>query len=250
MNAPVLEVRHLRKEFGDTVALEDLTLSVHPGEILGLLGVNGAGKTTAMNMILGLTTPTAGAIRVFGLPMPQNRIAILRRANFSSAYAALPANLLVWQNLFVFALLYGVRQPRQRIDELLELFEIPHLARRVTGQLSAGESTRVNLCKALLNEPELLMLDEPTASLDPDISDKVRKILRRTQRERGLAILYTSHNMRDVEEVCDRVIFIHHGKAIAEGTPDEVLARSREASLENLFIRLARGGDLESIPTP
>lgn len=246
MSEPVLEVRGLRKEFGGTVAVEGLTFQLHRGEILGLLGVNGAGKTTAMNMILGLTEPTEGSIRVFSMPMPRMRVQILRRCNFCSGYAALPSNLLVWQNLLVFALIYGVKGRQQRIRDLLRLFEIEHLRRRVTGQLSSGESTRVNLCKALLNSPELLMLDEPTASLDPDIADKVRKTLLRVQREEKVAMLYTSHNMRDIEEICDRVIFIHHGRVVAEGTPEEIVRQSRHSSLEEVFIELARSGREES----
>lgn len=236
----VLEVKNLRKEFGGTVAVEDLSLTLHKGEILGLLGVNGAGKTTAMNMILGLTAPTSGSIHAFGLPMPRRRIDILRRSNFCSAYAPLPSNLLVWQNLLIFSLIYRVRNRRARTAELLDMLEISHLRDRVTGQLSSGESTRVNLCKALLNSPELLMLDEPTASLDPDIADKVRKTLRRVQKESGIAMLYTSHNMRDIEEVCDRVLFIHHGRVLAEGTPQEVVKASNHESLEEMFIELAR----------
>ena len=250
METPVLKVRGLCKSFDGTVAVDDLNFEIQPGEILGLLGVNGAGKTTAINMILGLTTPTAGSIEVFGMDLRKHRIEILRRANFSSAYAALPSNLLVWQNLAVFGRIYGVKDLRRRSEELLELFEIAHLRDSVTGHLSAGETTRLSLCKAFLNRPELLMLDEPTASLDPDIADKVRKILRRVQQENGMAVLYTSHNMRDVEEVCDRVLFIHRGRILATGTPAEVLARSNEASLESLFIRLARGGELEEIDAP
>ncbi len=240
MNEPLLEVDNLRKTFGQTTAVEDLSFRLQRGEILGLLGVNGAGKTTAMNMILGLTLPTSGSIRAFSLPMPKCRIAVLKRSNFCSAYASLPSNLLVWQNLLVFGLIYGVRGIRRRIDELLELFEIPHLRNRVTGELSSGESTRVNLCKALINAPELLMLDEPTASLDPDIADKVRKTLRHVQREQNIGMLYTSHNMRDIEEVCDRILFIHHGKVVAEGTPAEVARNSEHGSLEEMFIQLAR----------
>lgn len=248
MQAAILEVEGLRKEFDGTVAVQDLNFEVRPGEILGLLGVNGAGKTTAMNMILGLVTPTAGNVRVFSMPMPSQRVAILRRCNFCSAYAPLPSNLLVWQNLLIFGMIYDVREPLRKGRKLLELFEIPHLYNRVTGELSSGEATRLGLCKALLNDPGLLMLDEPTASLDPDIADKVRTALRRIQAESGMAMLYTSHNMRDVEAVCDRVIFIHHGRVIAEGTPAEVVARSSHGSLEELFIRLARGGELRELP--
>ncbi len=238
---PILEADRLVKTFGDFTALDGLSFAVAEGESLGLLGVNGAGKTTAMNLLLGLTSPTSGMVRMFGLNLWKHRVEILRKINFSSAYTALPSNLLVWQNLAVFARLYGVKHPKQRVDELLELLEISHLRKSVTGRLSAGESTRVNLAKALLNEPRLLLLDEPTASLDPDIADRVRKLLRRLQSETGLSILYTSHNMRDIEEVCDRLIFLHGGKVLAEGTPGEVHEKFNRSSLEDLFIGVARG---------
>ncbi len=242
----VLAVDGLRREFADgSVAVADLSFRVCRGEVVGLLGANGAGKTTAMHIILGLVTPTAGSVRIFGMDPVKDREAILRRCNFASAYTGLPGNLLVWQNLMVFGKLYGVKNLRNRIAELLGMFEIGHLRDRLTSHLSAGEATRLHLCKALLNEPGLLMLDEPTASLDPDIADKVRKILRRIQRERGIAILYTSHNMRDIEEVCDRVIFMHKGKVVTEGTPAQVVSGFRENSMENVFIRIVRGGDLE-----
>lgn len=238
---PILEADRLVKQFGDFTALAGLSFRVAPGESLGLLGVNGAGKTTAMNLLLGLTTPTSGEVRMFGKELWKHRIEILKKVNFSSAYTNLPSNLLVWQNLLVFAKLYGVAKPKQRIEELLELLDITHLRKSVNGRLSAGESTRVNLAKALLNEPKLLLLDEPTASLDPDIADRVRKLLRKLQKETGLSILYTSHNMRDIEEVCDRLIFLHGGKVLAEGTPGEVHARFNRTSLEDLFIGVARG---------
>lgn len=236
----VIEATHLRKAFGETVALEDLSLSLRRNEILGLLGVNGAGKTTALNILLGLTTPTSGTLRVFGQELLPHRVEILRRCNFASAYVALPGNLTVAQNLWTFAQIYGVKNHRAKITELLELLEIPHLRSRVTGQLSAGEATRVQLCKAFLNDPELLLLDEPTASLDPDISDKVRKFIRSRQQAQGTAIIYTSHNMRDIEEVCDRLLFIHKGRVVAEGTPVEVMALFQRESLEDVFIQIAR----------
>lgn len=240
----ILEARELTREFDGVKALDAFSFKLHRGEVLGLLGANGAGKTTAMNCLLGLTLPTSGELIAFGMPLQAHRIEILRRANFSSAYTALPGNLLVGQNLLVFARIYGVPNPKKKIAELLELLEISHLQKRVTGQLSAGESTRVNLVKAFLNDPELLMLDEPTASLDPDIADKVRKVVRKVQRERGIGILYTSHNMRDIEEVCDRVIFLHQGRIVCEGTPAEIVARSSGSSLEDVFIQIARDGEI------
>ena len=155
--------------------------------------------------------------------------------NFSSAYISLPFNLSVRENLDVFGRLYGVRDRRRRIAELLELFEIPDVVDSVTGKLSSGQVTRVNLCKAFLNDPEVLFLDEPTASLDPDIAEKVRAALKRVQRERGVTMIYTSHNMREIELVCDRVIFLSHGKLVAQGTPREILERADSESLEKVF---------------
>jgi ABC-2 type transport system ATP-binding protein len=241
----ILEARDLTREFDGVKALDAFNFQLHRGEVLGLLGANGAGKTTSMNMLLGLTTPTSGSIQAFGMDFQKHRIEVLRRTNFSSAYTALPGNLRVWQNLLVFSKLYGVKNPKEKIASLLELFEISDLRTRVTGQLSAGESTRVNLCKALLNDPELLLLDEPTASLDPDIADKVRKTIRKVQAERRISILYTSHNMRDIEEVCDRVIFLHKGKIVAEGTPGDIVKRAQTNSLEDVFIKIARSGEIE-----
>ena len=248
MSEPVLVVDRLRRLFGGTVALENLSFSLVKGEVVGLLGANGAGKTTAMSIILGLMDASSGGVRIFGMDPMKQRIAVLRRINYASAYTDLPANLEVGQNLRVFAGIYRVKNPDRKIDGLLEMLEIAHLKKRATGHLSAGESTRLHLCKALLNDPELLLLDEPTASLDPDIADKVRKLLRRIQQERGIAILHTSHNMRDIEEVCDRVIFMHQGKVVTEGSPAQVISRFNETSMEDVFIRIVRDGDIEAAP--
>ena len=252
MSEPVLIVENLRRLFGETAAVEDLSFTVGKGEVVGLLGANGAGKTTAIHIILGLMKPTSGRVTLFGMDPFKHRIAVLKRTNYASAYSDLPGNLYVWQNLKVFAGIYRVKNADRKIDELLEMLEISHLKKRVTGHLSAGESTRLHLCKALLNDPELLLLDEPTASLDPDIADKVRQLLRRIQLERGIAILYTSHNMRDIEEVCDRVLFMHAGKVVAEGSPAEVISKFDETTMEQVFIRIVRGGELEnrSVPVP
>lgn len=248
MSAPTLDVSGLKKRFDDFEAVKGVSFSIGPGEILGLLGANGAGKTTVINMLLGLITPTEGAIQVFGESLIEHRTQVLRRMNFCSTYTQLPGNLLVWQNLMVFGQLYGVPRLKSRIDEVLELLEIAHLKDRVSGHLSAGESTRLNLCKALLNRPELLLLDEPTASLDPDIADKVRKAVKQVREADGSAMLYTSHNMRDVEEVCDRIVFMHQGRILHQGTPAEIVAHFEEDSLEEVFIRVARSGDLRSEP--
>jgi ABC-2 type transport system ATP-binding protein len=241
----ILEVEHLTKRFDDVVAVDNVTFSAHRGEILGLLGPNGAGKTTTIQLLLGLTAPTEGTIRLFGLAIERHRREILQRVNFSSAYISLPYNLSVRENLEVFARLYGVGDRGRRIASLLELFEIPEVADRVTGKLSSGQLTRLNLCKAFLNDPEILFLDEPTASLDPDIAEKVRSALKAVQREKGVTIVYTSHNMREIELICDRVIFLSHGRVVAQGTPQEILERADAESLEKVFIRIARGGGID-----
>ncbi len=244
MGEPVVEVRDLRKQFGQTTAVAGVSFTVRAGEIVGLLGANGAGKTTVIQILLGLIKPTAGLAKVFGLDLERQRVEILQRCNFSSAYTNLPYNLRVRENLAIFARLYGVANRRDKIAQLAAMFEITQLLDTNTGYLSSGESTRVNLCKALLNDPQVLFLDEPTASLDPDIADKVRKLLRRIQREQQIAMIYTSHNMRDVEEVCDRVLFMHKGRLIAEGTPAAVMETFQSRSLEDVFINVARGGEV------
>ena len=240
----VLRVLDLTKSFNGIVAVDRLSFSIARGEIVGILGANGAGKTTTLQMILGLIRPTSGRIEIFGQGLEQHRIEILGRMNFSSVGVNLPMNLRVAQNLWIFAKLYGVKDAWSRIDALLNLLGIDHLRDAITGRLSSGEVSRVNLCKALLNYPELLLLDEPTASLDPDIADKVRKILRRVQQEGEVAMLYTSHNMRDIEEICDRVLFLHNGRLMAEGTPAQMVEQFRTQSLEEVFIRIARSGEV------
>lgn len=241
---PTIKISGLRKEYEGTIALADVSFEVKRGEIIGLLGANGAGKTTMIHILLGLLAPTAGEVKILGMDVLKHRIEILQRCNFSSAYIRLPYNLSVWENLMVFARLYSVPDPKKKIGELLDLFAITHLRGRLTSFLSSGEQTRVNLCKALLNDPDLLLLDEPTASLDPDIADKVRKLIKQVQMDRAMTILYTSHNMRDIEELCDRVVFLHKGKILAEGSPQTILNQFSQTSLEDVFINIARGGDV------
>ncbi|KPK34699.1 MAG: ABC transporter ATP-binding protein, partial [Nitrospira bacterium SG8_35_1] len=198
----ITEVKGLTKCFGRLTALDSLHFRVCRGNILGLLGPNGAGKTTAIHCMLGLITPTSGSIHIMGLDITRHRRRILSRVNFSSAYTALPSNLTVSENLLVFARLYGLKAARERIETLLELFEIEETRDRLTGSLSSGQLTRLNMCKAFLNDPEILFLDEPTASLDPDIAAKVRERLHELQQQRGLTMIYTSHNMQEVEQLC------------------------------------------------
>jgi ABC-2 type transport system ATP-binding protein len=243
----VVKIDGVRKEFDDTVALENVSFSVRRGEIVGLLGANGAGKTTLIHILLGLLAPTQGTVTILGQDIAHHRIEILQRCNFSSAYIRLPYNLTVFENLMVFARLYCVEKPKERIESLIEQFGVTHLRNRLCSYLSAGEQTRVNLCKAMLNSPELLLLDEPTASLDPDIADKVRKMIDNVRRTQNTTILYTSHNMRDIEELCDRVVFLHKGKVLTEGTPQTILEEFSHSSLEDVFINIARGGDVVSV---
>lgn len=245
LSGEIISVRDLCKDYPDTRALDHLSFTLKKGEILALLGPNGAGKTTAIHILLGLLTPTSGRVSVFGLSPLKDRHAIAKRLNFSSAYVQLPSNLKVSENLKIFSGFYCVKDSSKKIESLLDLFEMGHLKNRVTGALSSGEKTRLNLAKCLLNDPELLLLDEPTASLDPDMADTVRKTLKKIQKEKDLGILYTSHNMAEVEEICDRVHFIHEGKSIAEGTPQEVLKNYKSLSLEEVFIKIARKGKPE-----
>jgi ABC-2 type transport system ATP-binding protein len=243
-NATILRVHELTKSFNGTVAVNRLSFDVSRGEIVGMLGANGAGKSTTLQMILGLVRPTSGRIEIFGQDLEQHRIEILQRMNFTAVNVNLPMNLRVWQNLWVAGRLYGVHHLQDRIDSLLDLLEIAHLRETVSGQLSSGELTRLNLCKALLNNPELLLLDEPTASLDPNIADKVRKLLLNIQREQHMTMLYTSHNMRDIEEICNRILFVHNGRLLAEGTAHQIKEQFRSQSLEEVFIRIARSGEV------
>lgn len=239
---PIAEVRGLTKFFGHVRAVDNISFGMFEGEILGLIGPNGAGKTTTLQMLLGLTTPTSGEIRIFGLELASKREEILSNVNFSSSYISLPFSLTVRENLMVFSRLYGVKRPKERIDELLRIFEIEGLKNTPVRRLSSGQITRVCLCKALLNSPRILFLDEPTASLDPDIADKTRKLLKRIKEEKGLSILYTSHNMKEMEEMSDRVIFMDKGRIIAIGRPDEIKERFKGQDLEEVFLKIARPG--------
>jgi len=248
MSELLVETKNLCKIYPETKALDNLCLTLRRGEIVGLLGPNGAGKTTAIHILLGLLAPSSGSVSVFGFSPMKERHAISKRFNFSSAYVQLPSNLTVRENLTVFSKIYGVKNVKEKMDSLLETFEIGYLKKRLTGALSAGEKTRLNLCKCFLNDPELLLLDEPTASLDPEMADTVRKILRKAQKEKNMGILYTSHNMPEVEEICDRILFIHEGKTIAEGTPQEILKTFESKTLEQVFIKIVRSGDVITVP--
>ena len=238
---PVIQVKNLVKDFGSVRAVDGISFETERGKITGLLGPNGAGKTTTIQMLLGIVTPTSGEITILGMSPATHREEILSAINFSSPYVNLPYNLKVRENLLTFARLYGVRDAAGKIDELADFFEIRELLPKLTSALSTGQLTRVNLTKALLNDPKLLLLDEPTASLDPDIADKTRSFLKRIEHERGVSILYTSHNMAEIEEICERVIFLNKGKITDEGSPDELIEKYGQKNLNEVFLTIARG---------
>jgi ABC-2 type transport system ATP-binding protein len=249
MPTPILQVSHLTKRFGHYTAVNDVSFHIDPGEILGLLGPNGAGKTTTFHMLLGLITPSAGTVRMFGLDLAANREAVLQQVNFSSTYLSMPQSLTVEENLWVVGRLYGLPHMRRRVDEIITRLEMTEFRHQVTRKLSSGQMTRLTLAKALLTKPKILFLDEPTASLDPDIAHKIRTVLKEERRASGLSILYTSHNMQEMEEMCDRIVFLQRGRIVAEGTSDEIVRRFGEGNLEDVFLTLARETpDLASTP--
>lgn len=240
MSSPVLEVRTLTKRFGDFTAVNGISFALQPGEILGVLGPNGAGKTTTMHMLLGLITPTSGTISMFGMDLETHREAILQQVNFSSTYMSMPQSLTVEENLWVVARLYGLPDVQRRIDDIVMKLEMGEFRHKVTRKLSSGQMTRLALAKAFLTEPKILFLDEPTASLDPDIAHKIRALLKDERRASGLSVLYTSHNMREMEEMSDRIIFLQKGNLVAEGTAAQIVSRFGQTDLEDVFLKLAR----------
>jgi ABC-2 type transport system ATP-binding protein len=238
--APVLAAEGLRKAYGDVVAVDDVSFRVERGEIVGLLGPNGAGKTTTIDMVLGVLAPDAGRIRVEGLDLATHRAVALERMNFAAVYSPLPGNLTVVQNLRVFGLIYSVPRLRERIEELLVQYDLVGFRDTRSGVLSSGEQTRLSLAKAVLNRPHLLVLDEPTASLDPSSARDMRARIRGSVGRETGGVLWTSHNMSEVVEVCDRVLFMSRGRVLLEGDPRALPAEHGKASLEELFITVAR----------
>lgn len=244
-STPVIALDHLVKSFASAIAVNGISLSVAKGEVVGLLGGNGAGKTTTIGMIMGLVTPSSGSVRVFGVNMVDRRYDVLHRMNFESPYVDMPHRLTVRQNLDVFAKLYGVEHASDRIRELAESLDLTEFIDRAAGQLSAGQKTRVALAKALINDPELLLLDEPTASLDPDTADWIRTRLETFRTRRNATILLASHNMAEVERLCDRVIIMKKGQIADQGTPDDLIRRYGRTDLEEVFLDVARTGALQ-----
>ena len=239
---PILQVESLTKKFGSAAAVDELSFSLAGGSIIGLLGGNGAGKTTTLSMLLGLLEPTSGSIRMFGQDFVRNRHAVLHRMNFCSPYVDLPQRLTVRENLRVFARLYGVPHSKERILELISDFRLQKLMDQPIRRLSSGQKTRVSLAKALINNPDFLLLDEPTASLSPDVSRWIRHRLSDYRDQSGATILFASHDMQEVELLCDQVLMMSHGKLIEQGTPDELKKRHQGGSLEAVFLTLNQQG--------
>lgn len=231
MSENILEVQNLVKDYKGYRAVDGITFRVPKGAVVGFLGPNGAGKTTTIQMLLGVTLPTSGKIQFFGKDFNTHREEILSRINFTSAFNNLLGRISVYENLLVYAQLYGVANPKKKIEELVSYFEIESFLQSIYWHLSAGQKTRVNLVKALLNDPEIVLMDEPTASLDPDIADKTLSLIEQLKKERDLSILYTSHNMDEITRICDDVIFLDKGKIVAQDTPENLTKRITSAQI-------------------
>ena len=247
--SPAIEVARLVKQYKTTRAVDDISFSIPRGSITGLLGGNGAGKTTTIAMIMGLVLPTSGRVAVLGHPMPAEAAFVLGRMNFESPYVDMPMRLTVRQNLSIFGRLYAVADLHARIDELAHDLDLTEFLDRANGKLSAGQKTRVALAKALINQPELLLLDEPTASLDPDTADWVREHIETYRKRHEATILLASHNMFEVERLCDRVIILKRGRIEEDDSPARIMARYSRDTLEQVFVDVARGR-AQDAPSP
>lgn len=236
----VVSVKNLVKRFGKVTAVDNIFFEIQEGEIFGLLGPNGAGKTTTIQMLLDVITPDSGEIEIFGKSLRMHRREIFQQMNFSSSYVSLPWNMSVEENLRIFGRIFSVRNIDQRINELLKIVDLEAKRKVVVGKMSSGQITRLMLAKALVNRPRLLLLDEPTASLDPDIADRTRELLKKLTLEERVTILYTSHNMSEVEYMCHRIAFLHRGKILSTGTPAEVIRQYGKQNLEDVFIHVTR----------
>ena len=236
-----LEVKNIVKKFKSTIAVNNISLEIEKNNTLGLLGPNGCGKTTSIGMMLGLITPTSGEIFIDGIKLnSQNRINLLSLMNFASPYIELPKKLTVKQNLEVYARLYGVSNKVERIEELVEDLNLSKFLGKNTGELSSGQKNRVSLAKSLINKPKLLFLDEPTASLDPDVGDFVREYLEKYKNKNELTMLLASHNMKEVERLCSKIIMMKQGKIVDEGTCEELVNKHGRKNLEDTFLKIAR----------
>ncbi len=246
LTAPAIEVVNLCKNFGDISAVDNISFSVIPGSITALLGGNGAGKTTTISMLLGILGPSSGVIKVLGQDMTQNRFAVLPFMNLSSPYVDLPGRLTIRQNLTVYGNMYGLPDLKKRINQLADLLQIKDLLDRHLSSLSAGQKTRAALAKSLLNTPRLLLLDEPTASLDPDTADWVRSLLLDYRRETGATLFMASHNMYEVERMADDVIMMRAGQIVDRGSPAHLIESYERDNLEEVFLDIARAPNLSA----
>ena len=235
MSEPLLEVENLVKNYGSFKAIDGISFSVPRKKVIGLLGPNGAGKTTTIQILLGTTIHNGGIIKYFGKDFTKFKSYSLQRINFASAFNTLQGRISVWENLLVFAYLYELKNPKKKIEELAQYFEITDLLPQRYWDLSTGQKTRVNIIKFLLNDPELILMDEPTASLDPDIADKTLSLIEQLRESRQLSILFTSHDMGEVTRICDEVIFLDHGKIVAQDTPLSLTKRIPTAKLKIVF---------------
>ena len=238
----ILQTESLTKRFSKILAVDHLSFSLEKGSITALLGGNGAGKTTTLSMLLGLLEPSSGSIRLFGQDFIRDRFSVLGRMNFSSPYVDLPQRLTVRENLLVYAKMYGVSRPRERVAEVASSFRMEELLDRRMRKLSSGQKTRASLAKAMINEPEFLLLDEPTASLDPDTTAWIRDLLGQYRKERGTTILFASHDMREVELLCDEALLMRKGKLVVKGSPNSLLEKFERDTLEEVFLQVNREG--------
>jgi ABC-2 type transport system ATP-binding protein len=236
-----LEVRNLCKKFDSTIAVNSISFKIEKNKTLGLLGPNGCGKTTSIGMMLGLITPTSGQIFINEINLePKNRIKLLSLMNFASPYIELPKKLTVKQNLEIYARLYGVKEVSNRIDEMIEDLNLKNFLNKKTGELSSGQKNRVSLAKSLINKPKLLFLDEPTASLDPDIGDFVREYLEKYKKKNELTMLLASHNMKEVERLCNSIVMMKNGEIVDQGSCNELISKHGRENLEETFLKIAR----------
>lgn len=241
MNENIIEVRNLSKKFTNHQAVKNISFDLKRGEIKGILGANGAGKTTTITMLLGLLTPTSGSIKILSHDISKNRYKILNKINFSSPYVDLPKKLTVRQNLFVYGMLYGVANINKKIKSIAKELGFENLLEIKVGELSSGQKTRVSLGKAIINDPEILFLDEPTASLDPDTADRIRTFFENFCKKHNTAIILASHNMEEVTRLCDSVIMMKNGEITDQGSPSSLLKKYGKKKLEDVFLKIARG---------
>ena len=240
MNTATIEVNNLAKQFKNALAVNNISFKINKGTIIGLLGPNGCGKSTTIGMMLGLIKPTSGTVVINGQNIENNRTSLLEKMNFISPYIELPKKLNVEENLKVYGRLYGVRNLKSKIDEIMQKLNLTEFKKRKTGELSSGQKNRVSLAKALINDPEILLLDEPTASLDPDVADYVRGFIEEFASNTGSTILLASHNMNEVERLCDEVMMMKNGEIIDRGTSSDLISKHGRKNLEEVFLKIVR----------